>query len=410
MAYLEEGFPGIVVADIKMPRMNGLELLRLARVGDPELPIILVTGFGDIAMAVEAMRGGAYDFIQRPYEAGRLREMVGRALQARILVLENRALRTALRAKAGLEARLLGDSPGMEELRQAIATIADTDANVLIVGETGTGKEVVARALHDIGRRRQRHFVPVNCSALPETLVESELFGHEAGAFTGAAKRRAGRLEHAHGGTLFLDEVDSLPLALQAKLLRALQERVVERLGSNESVVTDFRVVAATQKDLRAGAAAGTFRQDLFYRLDVAELRIPPLRDRRGDVPLLFEAFVQELSARHGRDAPRPDGDYLQALMSHDWPGNVRELRNVAERYVLGLRRVGGVVGLSPSGGESRQTLEQQLDAFERCVIEQALARNKGRIQAVAEELGLPIRTLNDRMRSHGLNRTDYRP
>ncbi|MFO1059036.1 MAG: sigma-54 dependent transcriptional regulator [Dongiaceae bacterium] len=410
VARLAGGFDGILVADIKMPRMDGLELLRRARAADPELPVILVTGYGDIAMAVEAMRDGAYDFIQRPYEAARLREMVGRALQARALVLENRALRAALQHKAGLEARLLGGSAAIEALRRAVAAIADTDANVLVIGETGTGKEVVARALHELGGRRQRRFVPVNCAALPESLVESELFGHEAGAFTGAARRRAGRLEHAHGGTLFLDEVDSLPLALQGKLLRALQERVVERLGSNEPVSTDFRVVAATQKDLLAAAAAGAFRQDLFYRLDVAELRIPPLRERREDIPLLFEAFVLELAARHGRQPPRPGADDLRALMSHDWPGNVRELRNAAERYVLGLHRAGGsFAGLASVAGERPQSLAQQLDAFERCLIEQALARHQGRIQAVADELGLPVRTLNDRMRRHGLSRTAHR-
>jgi two-component system C4-dicarboxylate transport response regulator DctD len=402
---LTSGFAGIVVADIKMPRMDGLELLRRARAIDPELPVILVTGYGDIAMAVQAMRDGAYDFVARPYEAARLREMVGRALQARALVLENRALRAELQAKVGLESRLLGGSAAMEDLRRDIAAVADTDANVLIMGETGTGKELVARSLHDLSRRSRRRFVPVNCAALPESLFESELFGHEAGAFTGAARRRLGRLEHAHGGTLFLDEIDSLALGLQAKLLRAMQERTVERLGSNEAVATDFRAVAATQRDLRAEAEAGRFRRDLFYRLDVAELRIAPLRERREDIPLLFEAFLGELAARHGRDPPRPGADELRALMSHDWPGNVRELRNAAERYVLGLRRLGDMAPEPPAG---RQDLAQQVDAFERCVIEQTLSRHKGRIQAAAEDLGLPIRTLNDRMRRHGVSRKAF--
>ncbi len=406
---LRSGFPGAVVADVKMPRMDGLELLRHAREVDADLPVILVTGHGDIAMAVQAMRDGSYDFIERPYDAERLREMVARALHARSLVLDNRTLRAELHAKAGPDSRLLGNSAPMDELRQTIAVLADTDANVLIFGETGTGKELVARSLHDLSRRSRHRFVPVNCAALPESLFESELFGHEAGAFTGAAKRRIGKLEHAHGGTLFLDEIDSLPLGLQAKLLRVVQEREIERLGSNEQIATDFRAVAATQVDLKKAAEAGAFRPDLFYRLDVAEIRIPPLRDRREDVPLLFQAFTQELAARHDREPPKPAREDLHALMAHSWPGNVRELRNVAERYVLGLHhRADTLVGIVHAPEGRKQGLGEQIDAFERCIVEQELARHKGSMRAAAASLGLPVRTLNDRMRRHGLSRKAY--
>jgi two-component system C4-dicarboxylate transport response regulator DctD len=403
------GFAGIVVTDLKMPRMDGLELLRHMRDKDPEIPIIIVTGHGDIAMAVQAIRDGAYDFIERPYDADRLREMVTRALHARSLVLENRGLRAELKAKVGLEARLLGTSPLMEDLRRTIATIADTDANVLIVGETGTGKELVARSLHDLGRRARHRFVPVNCGALPESLFESELFGHEAGAFTGAARQRTGRLEYAHRGTLFLDEVDSLPFSLQAKLLRALQEREIERLGSNEQIKTDFRTIAATQIDLKKAIENGSFRADLFYRLDVAEIPIPPLRDRRDDIPLLFEAFAEELAAHHGREIPKLGREDLQALLVYSWPGNIRELRNVAERYVLGLHRIAGMLAeFLPSADGRASSLAEQLDAFERCVLDQELAKRRGNIQGAADALGLPVRTLNDRMRRHGLTRKTY--
>ncbi len=404
---LRPDFPGIVVTDLKMPHVDGLELLRHSRERDPDLPVIIVTGHGDIAIAVQAIRDGAYDFIERPYDADRLREMVSRALSARALVLENRALRAELKAKAGLEARLLGGSPVMEDLRRSIARVADTNANVLIIGETGTGKELVARSLHDLGKRSRQRFVPVNCGALPETLFESELFGHEAGAFTGAAKRRIGRFEYAHHGTLFLDEIDSLPLAMQAKLLRVLQERQIERLGSNELISADFRTIAATQTDLKKAIETGAFRSDLFYRLDVAEIHVPALRERREDIPLLFQAFADELAAHHEREAPQLGREDLQALMAHSWPGNVRELRNVVERCVLGLHRMSEAMTLPPLDGTA-PGLHEQLDAFERCVLDQELNKRNGNIQAAADALGLPVRTLNDRMRRHGLIRKAY--
>jgi len=403
------GFAGVVVTDLKMPRMDGLELLRHMRDKDPEIPIIIVTGHGDIAMAVRAIRDGAYDFIERPYDVDRLREMVTRGLHARALVLENRGLRAELQAKVGLEARLLGTSPLMEDLRRTIAAIADTDANVLIVGETGTGKELVARSLHDLGRRARHRFVPVNCGALPESLFESELFGHEAGAFTGAAKQRIGRLEYAHRGTLFLDEVDSLPFSMQAKLLRVLQEREIERLGSNEQIKADFRTIAATQTDLKKAIEAGSFRADLFYRLDVAEIHIPLLRDRRDDIPLLFQAFAGELAAQHGRETPKLGREDLQALLAYSWPGNIRELRTVVERYVLGLHRIAGTLAEFLLGADGKSsTLTEQLDAFEKCILDQELAKRGGNIQSAADALGLPVRTLNDRMRRHGLTRKTY--
>lgn len=406
---LRPDFRGAVVTDLKMPRMDGLELLRQTRAIDPDLPIIIVTGHGDVAKAVQAIRDGAYDFIERPYDVERLRDMVARALRARGLVLENRALRTQLKAKVGLDSRLLGSSPIMEDLRRTIAGIADTNANVLIVGETGTGKELVARSLHELGKRSRYRFVPINCGAVPEDLFESELFGHEAGAFTGATRKRIGRLEYAHQGTLFLDEIDSLPVSMQAKLLRVLQEREIERLGSNEPIKADFRTIAATQLDLKKAVENGNFRADLYYRLDVARIHVPPLRDRRDDILLLFQAFIDELAAHHDRESPQMRREDLQSLMVYSWPGNVRELRNVAERYVLGLRGLtGAVADLLPATDHRSPGLGEQLDAFERCVLDQELTKQRGSIQAAAEALGLPVRTLNDRMRRHGLSRKSY--
>jgi two-component system C4-dicarboxylate transport response regulator DctD len=404
-------FRGIVITDIRMPAMSGLELLQHALRADPELPVILISAYGDIPMAVQAMRDGAYDFIERPIDdPSRLRDMVGRAMKMRLLVLENRALRADIAAKSGMEARILGSSRSITALRDTIANLADTTANVLIQGETGTGKELVARCLHDFSHRSNQPFVAVNCGAMPESILESELFGHEAGAFTGATKRRIGKFEHAHGGTLFLDEVESIPLNMQVKLLRVLEEREIERLGSNEVVPVDFRIVAATQGDLSEVSQKGEFRQDLFFRLNVAEIAIPPLRDRREDIPMLFDFFSGQLAARHERIAPTLSRDEIHTLMTHNWPGNVRELRNVVERYVLGLTGVARPIStLIQPPVRQPLTLGEQVDDLERLIIKQNLAEHKGNIQATVDALGTPRRTLNQKMRKYGLDRKDYR-
>jgi len=396
------GFPGVVITDMKMPVMDGLELLERARAIDGDLPVILITAYGDVASAVKAMKNGAYDFIERPFEADMLRTRVVRALEKRALVLENRRLKGELANRSGIAARLIGNSPIMQSLRDEIANIASTDATVLIHGETGTGKEIAARCLHEFGRRRQARFVAINCGALSETLIASELFGHEAGAFTDAKRRRIGLVEYAKEGTLFLDEIESLPLGLQVKLLRMLQERVISRVGSNEEIKVDIRVVAATKTDLLDAANRHEFREDLYFRLNVAELHIPPLNERREDIPLLFEHFAQELAARHGRDVPTLSPDDIQLLMARDWRGNVRELRNVTERFVLKL----GMLAIKPGG---RHTLPEQLDAVESTFIRAALADNAGNVQSTADALGIPRRTLSEKMRKHGLEGKEFR-
>lgn len=404
-------WPGVVVCDIRLPNMDGLEFLVRARKIDPHLPIILITGHGDISTAVQAMRDGAYDFIEKPYSSERLVKTVQRALEKRALTLENRSLRRELEAHSALGPRILGKTSAMEHLRSTIAQLADTGADVLILGETGTGKELVARSLHEHSKRRTRNFVAVNCGAVSETMIESELFGHEAGAFTDARTRRIGKFEHANGGTLLLDEIESMPLRIQIHLLRVLQERSLERLGSNELITLDLRIVAASKVDLKLLAETGEFRKDLYYRLNVVCLEIPPLRERREDIPLLFHHFLLVAGHRYQQEVPLPGTTQMNALMAYSWPGNVRELRNLAERYVLLGSQYDWSLERLLSGIEigQKRNLPQQVDCFERSLIEQALVASNGSIKDVMEALAIPRKTLYDKMRKYGLEKRDYK-
>ncbi|MBF8755124.1 sigma-54-dependent transcriptional regulator [Pseudomonas guariconensis] len=402
LVQLPEHFPGIVISDVRMPGMDGLQLLERLQAQDPDLPVILLTGHGDVPMAVEAMRNGAYDFLEKPFTPQTLLGSLRRALEKRQLVLENRRLHQQADLKARLENTLLGMSQGLQSLRRQVLDLASLPVNVLIRGETGSGKERVARCLHDFGPRADKPFVALNCAAIPEALFEAELFGHESGAFTGAQGKRIGKLEYANGGTVFFDEIESMPLAQQAKLLRVIQEQKLERLGANQSISVDLRVIAATKPDLLEEARAGRFREDLAYRLNVAELRLAPLRERREDIPLLFEHFARAAAERLGRAAPPVSGGQLAQLLAHDWPGNVRELANAAERHTLGLG--------APSGEANAegQSLAGQMEAFEAQCLRAALRQYKGEIKAVMEALQLPRRTLNEKMQRHGLAREDF--
>jgi two-component system C4-dicarboxylate transport response regulator DctD len=399
LAQLPEHFPGVILSDVRMPGMTGLQLLAEVQRRDADLPVILLTGHGDVPMAVDAMRDGAYDFLEKPFSPETLLGSLRRALDKRRLVLENRALHQQADNRAKLDATLLGVSRGLQTLRRQVLDLAALPVNVLIRGETGSGKELVARCLHDFGPRASQPFVALNCAAIPEQLFEAELFGHESGAFTGAQGKRIGKLEYADGGTLFLDEIESMPLAQQVKLLRVLQEQKLERLGSNQSIRVDLRIIAATKPDLLDEARAGRFREDLAYRLNVAELRLPPLRERREDIPLLFESFAQHAAERLGRSFAPLTGPQLSHLLSHDWPGNVRELANVAERQVLGLGEP------TPASVDPGQSLAAQQEAFEAHCLRAALTRHKGDVKAVLEELQLPRRTFNEKMQRHGLSR-----
>ncbi len=412
LAALNEHPPALVVSDVRLPGMDGLSLLRQLQRLDSELPVLLMTGHGDVGMAVEAMRLGAYDFIEKPFPSERLVASVQAALARRALVLENRQLKQQL--GQGL-ARLIGNSAPMQQVRRLVASLAPCGVDILINGETGVGKEVVARAIHEQSGR-SGPFVAINCGALPESVFESELFGHEAGAFTGAGKRRIGRIEYASGGTLFLDEIESMPLNLQVKLLRVLQERSIERLGSNMPIPVDCRVLAASKADLKQAAAQGSFRSDLYYRLNVVEIALPPLRERRDDIPLLMAHFLQDAALRLQQPLASWCDEDLRRWQNHDWPGNVRELRNVAERWALGLSDglaapVGAVNSAAPAIMLAAQglSLAAQVDAAEKAIIEAVLLECGGNVARAAETLQLPKKTLYDKLARHGLVAEHYR-
>ncbi|HAC26512.1 MAG TPA: DNA-binding response regulator, partial [Marinobacter hydrocarbonoclasticus] len=296
-------FEGIVLCDYNMPGMDGLDVLQRIRQIDEDIPVILLTGQGDISTAVSAMQQGAYDFIEKPFDHEELIELLRHALEKRHLALENRRLKAQLRHLARPGPRMLGDSPAMQRVMATIDPVLDISANVLLHGETGSGKDALARYIHENSPRSSHNFVAINCGAVPENLIESELFGHEAGAFTGADKRRVGKIEHAHRGTLFLDELESMPMPLQIKLLRVLEEQRVERLGSNQVVDVDVRIIAATKSDLKELSDKGEFRSDLYYRLNVVKVDIPPLRERKEDIPKLFHHFALIAAARYDRES-----------------------------------------------------------------------------------------------------------
>lgn len=407
---LSEQFMGVIICDICMPDLDGKDFLKQALELDQDLVIILITGHGDISLAVECMRLGAYDFIEKPFAAERLVESAQRALDKRQLILDNRALREELALQNQLGPRIIGHTASMKSLRKMVSTLAKTDADVLVLGETGTGKELIARSLHEQSDRSQQNFVAVNCGAIPEALIESELFGHEKGAFTNAETQRIGKFEYAEGGTLFLDEIESMPLSAQVRLLRVLQERSIERVGSNETIPLNIRIISASKVDLSDVENRQTFRQDLYYRLNVVTIEIPPLRERREDIPSLFQHFLLIAASRYGKEPPSIPDNANQALMSFNWPGNVRELRNVAERHVLlgdncGLQ-IDNNKGLTLCGPMS---LSQHTDAFEKAMIEEALIKSGGVLKVAMEILDIPRKTLYDKMQRHGLNKQVYK-
>ena len=396
------GFEGVLVSDIKMPNMDGLALLREVREIDPDLPVILITGHGDVPLAVKAMQAGAYDFLEKPFSPSRLLDAVTRATEKRRLTLENRDLRSRLEQRDTLEAMLVGRSKAMVETRQRLRTIAAADADVLILGETGTGKELAARALHQLSDRKARPFVAINMAALPADTIESELFGHESGAFAHAHRARVGKFEHARGGILFLDEIGAAPLALQAKLLRTIEDRFIERLGSNERIPLDVRFLASSKEDLSAAVREGRFRDDLYYRLNVVSVTLPPMSQRMDDAPRLFQHLVNQAALRYRREAPEPGADTLAQVAARDWPGNVRELRNAADRFVLGL-------GIDDEGPiQAAGSLSDQVHDFEKNAIAAALVANRGNLKATYEALGLSRKTLYEKMHRYGLRREDF--
>lgn len=407
---LEENFDGVIVTDVRMPGMDGLQFFEHVRKIDADLPVILITGHGDVPMAVSALQNGAYDFISKPFPAERMVESVRRALEKRKLVMENRALRRAAEQSID-DMPLIGQTPAMERLRNTLRHIADTDVDVLVAGETGSGKEVVATALHRWSKKRsQGNFVALNCGALPETVIESELFGHEAGAFTGAQKKRIGRIEYSSGGTLFLDEIESMPPALQVKMLRVLEMREVSPVGSNEERSVDIRVVAAAKVDLGDAEQRKDFREDLYYRLNVVTLSIPPLRERRADIPLLFSHFVSKASSRFGIPVPQISASVSRHLNEHQWPGNVRELGHFAERVVLGLEGGQAAASTPLPRDDVTATLGERMDRQEADIIRETLEKHQGDVAETIAALGIARKTFYDKLQRHNINRSDYVP
>lgn len=400
---ISPGFAGVVATDIRMPQMDGRRVFERVREIDPEIPVVFITGHADIAQAVEAMQQGAHDFVVKPFKQERLLQALASAAVRRRDVLERRSLRGAAE-EAQVDWPMIGLSPAMTALRQRLRQVAQADVDTIIEGETGVGKELAARAIHALSSRKNRPFVVINCGALPTALVESELFGHELGAFPGAVRQRIGRMEYANRGVLFLDEIEAMPAETQVKLLRFLEEREVAPLGSNEVRSVDVRVLVSTKLDLSDPRNAGVIRPDLFHRLNVARVRVPPLRDRRADIPSLFAHFASCAADRLGVPVPPLSEPIRRALSDHDWPGNVRELAHFAERFALGLDEGVATVGEGRNDG-----LRERVDRYEADLIVEALTTHGGDVQRTVEALQLPRKTFYDKVRRYGIELDRFR-
>jgi two-component system C4-dicarboxylate transport response regulator DctD len=400
---IDVDFAGVVVSDIRMPNIDGHQLFSRVRQIDPEIPVILISGHADVSEAIEAMRRGAYDFIVKPYIDDQLVQSIHRAQEKRRLVMDNRRLR-ALADEAASSWPLIGQSTGMERLRKTLRQVAEADVDTFVEGETGVGKELAARALHNWGPRHRHPFVAVNCGALPSGLVESELFGHDLGAFPGAVRQRIGKIEFANRGTLFLDEVEAMPLEIQVKLLRFLAEREITPLGSNEVRSVDVRVITSAKVDL-AGEEGGLIRPDLMHRLCVAHVRVPPLRERRADIPLLFAHFVARAADRMGKQPPPITRAAQRMLNEYAWPGNVRELANFAERFAIGLDEDEGASGADAASFGLRDKLE----LYEADLIREALTAGKGDVRTALDSLQLPRETFYAKVRRYEIDIESFR-
>ena len=395
-------FPCVVITDVNLPDGCGISLMNKVLTKQAEVPVIIMTGHGDINMAVDAMKEGAFDFIEKPFSFDRLITTVRNAVEKAALIDK---YNTLARNNSDQGSSFIGQSERLLKLKHQIDMLAPTGVDILINGETGTGKEVVAQALHQKSHRTGP-FVAINCAALPEHIFESELFGHEAGAFTGAAKRRIGKFEFANEGTLFLDEIESMPLALQAKLLRTIQERTIQRLGSNESIPVSCRIIAATKTNLKALSDKGDFRSDLYFRLNVVNLYLPGLREIAEDIPLIFNYYLVQYREKYRTPLVEPSAAVLRYLVSHDWPGNIRELKNFAERVSLGLPFADGD---RDGTEEASLTLGKMLERAERQALIMALRLASGHVVDAADILGVPAKTLYDKLTRFSIVATDFK-
>lgn len=405
LALFRSASPDIVLMDIRMPGLSGIEAMREMLKLRPGVAVVLMTAYADLETAVQAIKSGVFDFVIKPFDLAEIGLLVNRAYEMREMRREIRSLQSELSETYRFD-RIITNDPAMLSLCESVARIAPSNASVVIHGESGVGKELLAASLHYNSSRAQHPFVKVNCGAIPEGLLESEFFGHEKGAFTGAVTRRTGRFEHAEGGTLFLDEIGELPLALQVKLLRVIQDREFERVGGEKTLKVDVRLVAATNRNLEAMVAEGSFREDLFYRLNVVSLAVPPLRDRLVDIPLLAQHFLRKFTTEHGREIVDFDDHALAVMQRYAWPGNVRELSNAVERAVvmssgnmifaedLPQSVVQATRQVPSSDDVSPRTLKAQVRSFESRVIQQALERNQANRSRTANELGISRRAL----------------
>ncbi len=413
-ALFEQHMHDLVLSDLVMPRLGGMELLKRIKALQPETTVIIITAHGTVDRAVEAMREGAADFIAKPFSMAQLIVRLNNVCSARLLREQNVRLQEQLEQRHSYS-NIIGKSKPMQEVFDLIRLVSDSDASVLVHGESGTGKEMVASAIHFNSKRRAKPYVRVSCASLPESLIESELFGYEKGAFTGASERRIGRFEAAGGGTLFLDEIGELPISFQVKLLRVLQERQIERLGSNRPVDVDVRIVSASLRPLEEEIRAGTFREDLYFRVNTVSIHLPPLRDRKEDIPLLVRSFLQEFADERQREIDGFTDEVMELFESHSWPGNVRELRNVVERAVLFCRGAQITVEELPAalrgddGGTSQRKpsrvrpLNQAVEEAETAAIRAALSATSGRRADAAELLGISRKTLWEKIKSHDI-------
>ncbi len=408
LKHITAEFDGVVMSDVRMPRMDGLGVFRHVQAIDPDIPVILLTGHGDVPMAVQALKDGAWDFLAKPFPMDDLVASLRRASSKRQLVLENRALRQAHADAAAGKTALLGNSPIMVHLRQTLGQVAEAEVDILVTGDTGAGKESVARALHRLSSRRNRPFVHINCAALPEETFHAELFGIEPGArlgaYGGTARRTHGRLEKANRGTLLLDDVDGLSLPQQAKLLGVVEARELWPVGAEEPRALDVRIVATSKTDLGEAVRTGAFRADLFYRLSGVTLRVPPLSERRGDIGLLFQHFLVGACARLKRPIPRLTTQAAAWLQSHDWPGNVRELEHFAERFALGLEEA-----RVPGTDATALGLAERVGQYEADIIRETLSLRRGDVRTAMHDLQLARKTFYDKLARHNIRIGDFR-
>jgi DNA-binding NtrC family response regulator len=414
-ALYEQHLHDLVLADLVMPRMGGMDLLKRIKALQPDCTIIIITAHGTVERAVEAMREGASDFIAKPFSMAQLIVRLNNVCSVRLLQQQNVRLQEQLEQRHSYS-NIIGKSKVMQEVFDLIRLVSDSDASVLVYGESGTGKEMVASAIHFNSRRRTKPYIRVSCTSLPESLIESELFGYEKGAFTGASERRIGRFEAASGGTLFLDEIGELPPSFQVKLLRALQERQIERLGSNRPIDVDVRIVSASLRPLEEEIQAGTFREDLYFRVNTVSIHLPPLRDRKEDIPLLAQAFLQEFIEERGREIEGCTDEVMELFEAYSWPGNVRELRNVVERAVLfcsgsqitAEELPASLRGEEPEAGPRRaptvRSLQEAVEEAETEAIRAALTATEGRRAEAAELLGISRKTLWEKIKSHEIS------